>query len=278
VGCLIAGRWLPDLAADAGTMLRARLATLQVFASGLLVLGAAGFLLALIAGLSGAQSSAEMRGAMPDVLATMPGRDAEILLAVAIATLLVSIAGVGLWRFARPTVASALSALCWLAAIAVRAASGHAAEDGPVSLAVAWQAVHLLAISAWSGAVIVTAGLIPCLREPQQVRGLLARLSRMATVALAAVLVSGAVKSYKVLEPAPHLWPLEPWTRILVIKLAAVAVALVCAVRSRGLLRKPEWGMAEHRRSRINLTAESAAMLVILSLSALLGGTAPPGE
>lgn len=197
---------------------------------------------------------------------------------VAFALVFVGIARYSLRRLAGSAAMQVLCVLLWLAAIAVRADSGHAAENGPWTAAVAWQLVHLLAISVWSGCVLVVAWLLRSIAEPQRTRAFLASLSRAATVALGGVLLSGAVKAYLSLAPAAHLLPLEPWTCILTAKLAAVGIALACALKNRSLLRVRIWGEGERHSCRINLGIESVAMLVILLLSAMLGGTAPPGE
>ncbi|SEG35097.1 Putative copper export protein [Bryocella elongata] len=271
VGCVLTGRWVELSSSSHSERLRQRLAVLRIFAAVLLVVGTAGALLALVAAFSGAASLRELRVALPDVLATAPGRDAAAVLAVSCLVMLCAVAvrgGAGSrW----------LLAALWLGVIGLRAASGHAVEEGPMTAAVAWQGIHLLGITAWSGAVLVSGCVLSLVTAPQEARGLVARLSRDATAGLLLVVVSGTVKTYTTLAPTHHVLPLDPWTRVLAFKLVAVAVALVCGASSRAQLRAPVWGDAESGRIRIYLVLESFAMLLILVLSAWLGSTELPG-
>jgi hypothetical protein len=84
---------------------------------------------------------------------------------------------------------------------ASRATSGHAAVDGGFSLAEVSQFLHLASIAVWSGGVIAS-GLVvvPTLwraNKPEQVVAFTTRLSRVVTVALLVVAVTGAYNAYR---------------------------------------------------------------------------------
>ena len=226
-------------------------------------------LLALAAAFTGKRGVWALFLALPDIVRTHAG--AVLGLALGASVLLLA------FTFARmPKVEAAALVLCLI----FRAGAGHAATERIVSLPQTMQLLHLAAMSVWSGTVLV-GGLVvlPRLVASEAFAHYLQALSRAATWALGAVLLSGAYRGYTGLEgDLRALWH-SSWGLVLVAKLAAVAAALGLGVVNRlALSRSPEWLPAQRRRTVRVLRAEAYAMLVILALSATLANLPPPGD
>ena len=184
-----------------------------------------------------------------------------------------------------------------------RRARGRARERGsrgriglPAGRPRRWS-MHLLAIGAWSGAAIVGAlvvGAAPtrdgdaALADADGAR-YLARLSRLATAALALVVLTGSATAWH--EAGGRIGPLLPaagasaWTWTLAVKLVLVGVAvalggfnrfatlppLVAALASRDAPVDAPW----RRFARI-LRIEAVVLLAVLVAAAVLANGEPP--
>jgi putative copper resistance protein D len=172
-----------------------------------------------------------------------------------------------------------LAVLALLAAS--RAASGHAAVDGGFSLAEVSQFLHLASIAVWSGGVIAS-GLVvvPGLwraNKPEQVVAFTTQLSRVVTVALLVVVVTGAYNAYRGLGAS--LLPLAhtQWGVLLTVKLALVFVAISIGAYSRRMARAPvSFARTQAAHLVQALRWEAVVMLLILTISAFLANSATP--
>ena len=142
---------------------------------------------------------------------------------------------------------------------------GHAAADESVWLARSLDAVHVLAAGAWLGT-------LACL--PHHVgAGQWARYSRLAEVAAPVVVLSGVGASWRRLASAPlGALPESPYVWMLAGKIALVLVVLALGARHRRHVRAMEAPGARSVRTELLLAA------AVLAVTALLTGTAPPGE
>lgn len=180
--------------------------------------------------------------------------------------------------------------VCVAAYAASRSSAGHAGATGALlPLVVDW--MHLLCVSAWAGVVFIAAGAIlrkPIPADPVE-RGHCASyvesLSRAATWALAAVLVTGSYGAWRSLDGA--LGPLVSSTygEILLFKLAWVAIAIALGAHNRlvamprllaALRAPPQPFDAPLRAFRRVLQWESIALLAALAAAAALSLSAPP--
>lgn len=196
------------------------------------------------------------------------------------------------WRFVPPRRGGWIAAAIAIAVLAVaRASAGHAGASG-----FGWQtavmAVHLLAIGAWSGAAIVGAlvvGGTPTRDGDADGARYLARLSRLATAALALVVLTGSTAAWH--EAGDRIGVLLPvagasaWTWTLAVKLALVGVAvalggfnrfaslppLAAALASSGAPVDAPW----RRFARI-LRIEAVVLLAVLVAAAVLANGEPP--
>jgi copper transport protein len=190
---------------------------------------------------------------------------------------------------ARRTVATA-AALTVVALAA--AASGHARTERLAALAVPMVALHLLAVALWVGglAALLVLGLpawraLPDTRRGQQLRPALlhdvvTRFTRLALAGVAVVLLTGTVSALGELGPISNLWHVT-WGRLLLAKLALLAVALVLAARHL-LVTPARLSHATQARGevaafeRTSLTEVGALVAAVLAAAALVA--VPPGR
>jgi len=157
-----------------------------------------------------------------------------------------------------------------------RAASGHAADQGLWSVAVAMQALHLAAAAAWAGVVAVGAW---CGLGWQGWSGadrakLAQRASVVATVALITVLASGVLNAVRMLGVAEAPWH-SPYIHLLGWKLAGVVVAASLGAWNRWRLL-PGLRESNGRSFGRVLLIEAVVLTLVLFAAAELGAAMPP--
>jgi copper resistance protein D len=186
----------------------------------------------------------------------------------------------------RDTVPCAAGILLWAAG---KAAAGHAADSGDLSLREAVHVAHVVATALWAGSVIAAACLLQRVgrddhgaAEPRA--AFCSALSHVATGAFVVVLATGL---YNVLQDTAHVGtPLLglAWGRVLAAKLACVAFATLLGGWNRMVVlpdlqvraeRHDAGFQALQRRFDTALAVEAVVMLAVLALAALLGHTAP---
>jgi putative copper resistance protein D len=171
-----------------------------------------------------------------------------------------------------------------------RSMVSHAGAAGDFGWAIAVDWVHLVLTSIWVGEVIV-AGLLalrPLPNDDAASRSdcahYVAALSRSATVALAGIVVTGAISAWRVLDSPADLVG-NPYGGTLLVKLALVLCAAALGGANRFLVMpallaalqgagQPQ-RMASRRFARI-LQLEAAILLGVLIAAAFLTSTPPP--
>ena len=167
-----------------------------------------------------------------------------------------------------------------LALACLKAATGHAADQGDFTLVEGIQAIHILATAVWSGSVLM-AGFFVLPRivlhaEPAAVWRYMSKLSKTATYALIAVLVSGAYTSDRELSNSLAGLGTSMWGRVLLAKIVCVLVAMSLGAYCRFRYLGCEASKSGVRRVLLLLRWEAMMMAAILLLSGLLGNSAPP--
>jgi len=168
--------------------------------------------------------------------------------------------------------------------------TSHAGDDGLVSPANVMNGLHLLGISLWGGAVMLYALMV--LPEQRNNRrssnqALTAtRLSTLATVALAVVIISGIYNTWQQLNTLADLW-LTAYGRVLVLKLALVMMMMAIGALNRfywvpdvvAWYRQggQHWGAASERLLQV-LRFDSVVFITILVVAVILGTQSPPGH
>lgn len=172
-----------------------------------------------------------------------------------------------------------------LAAVIValgKASMGHAADAGPVSVAVAIQAAHVLATGVWGG-VTLAGGLfvLPAL-DSSTTRGALirvaGRISHAAGMALGAVLATGLYNAVLGLDGS--LAPLSEtgWGHVLTLKGALVMLAVLLGALNRTSalprLRRTASTTDAHTFNNV-LHLEALVMIGVFIVAAVLAHMAP---
>ncbi|WP_322007871.1 CopD family protein [Paraburkholderia tropica] len=227
------------------------------------------------ASISGATLPASF-GVVPTVLSqTHVGHAWSVAFGGALVVLLAAFAGASPLR----------DGVLWLALIAVaagRAGLGHAADAGFASAALGLNTLHVLSASAWSG-IVMAGGLavLPALGA-STARGVLIRtagqLSNVALFAVGLVLATGVFNTLRGTGGSLDALTGSEWGRVLLAKLALVALALALGAVNRVLVmpelrRAASTGAA--RRFVNVLHLEALVMMAILVIAAVLGHSVP---
>jgi copper transport protein len=183
----------------------------------------------------------------------------------------------------RSTPAVTVWSLVSLALVATFSTTGHPSATSPAALAVAVDMVHLASVSVWLGGLVwllvrdraqpdadPDADADPS-TDPQPDADHVAalRFSRLATVAMPVIVVSGGWQTWLLLDSLSDLTETD-WGRALLVKVAIVVVLVTLGGVSRWLLRHD--GATEIRRLVISEVAIGA---IVLGVTAGLVATPP---
>lgn len=163
-----------------------------------------------------------------------------------------------------------------------KASIGHAADAGPFSVAVAMQAVHLLATGAWGGIVLAGGLLVLPALDTSTTRGVLIRIatrvSQVAATALGVVLATAAFNALRglggTLEPLSN----STWGHVLTLKAALVLFAVLLGGLNRTAalprLRRSASTTDAHTFNNV-LHLEALVMLGVFIVAAVLAHSPP---
>ena len=175
---------------------------------------------------------------------------------------------VGLWLALRPAwrrgeapslVGLAVAGVLALGLVGATAATGHPVAGPWPALALFVAMVHVAAMSVWLGGLAgLTTGLLRTDTPPDQLAGGLARFSRLAFGAVAALVVSGIVQTVREVA-TPTALTSTAYGRILMVKLAFVLVALGAAGVSRVWVQQRLGVRPSRAGSHRSLTAHAFA-------------------
>lgn len=169
--------------------------------------------------------------------------------------------------------------------------TGHAGDDGSVTLPNLMNVLHIAGACLWGGTVVVYAlRVLPHQRRsgvPQRALAHTAtRLSTLAGAALGLVLVTGIYNAWRQLPGWAALWETD-YGRALLVKLAAVAVMMAIGAVNRFFVvpaieawaeRPAGGGDAPVRRFLQLLRIDAAVFILILACAAVLGAQTPPSH
>ncbi len=195
----------------------------------------------------------------------------------------------------RPRSVAAL--LAWIGALLAAAAmlvvpglAGHAAQTSPAALSLALDWVHLAAGSLWLGGLaglLVFTTRLPSGRRRDLLAIVVPRFSRLAMLAVLALIASGVGSSLQHLPTLPSLWQTS-YGQAILVKVALLSVALVLgainfsrtvprlvAARSR---RDDALGDAAASLLRSTITGELVLVAGIVAAAMALSSLPPPAE
>jgi putative copper export protein len=168
------------------------------------------------------------------------------------------------------------SAVAWIGTILMlvaRASIGHGADLPPLSAAFGMHVIHLAAASVWVGTVLAAActGRIPTPAEAK-------RLSLQATMAFAALVISGAANLQRMNAAFGTLSGWSAYNGWLTVKLAcATSAALLGLYNRRRHLPSLNGGDADAAAAFLRILRIEAVMLCLLIFAAARLGSTYPG-
>jgi copper transport protein len=161
--------------------------------------------------------------------------------------------------------------------------SSHAAETAAPAVSQIADLVHLTGMSTWiGGLVLLLAGVLPR-RRPEELAVVMPRYSTLALTSVAAIAAAGAVLAWQLVGSVDGLVTTS-YGRLLLVKLAVVALVLAVAQRSKAwVARRLRYVVvlgadrAAVRPLRLSVVAETGLLLGVLAVAVLLV-TANPGR
>jgi copper transport protein len=191
-----------------------------------------------------------------------------------------------------PRAALALAAIPAAFVAIAPALGGHAGATSPEALLVPLDVVHVLAMSAWIGGLVLLLFALPpatrALEPPDRSRllaGALVRFSPLALGCVAALLVTGTIQALEHMSAWSDLLDTAYGRAVLIKVVLLAALIAIGAVNRRRVvprLRKLAAGAAAPgatgRLLRRTLRAEVALVVVVLGVTAALVSSPPPAS
>jgi putative copper export protein len=158
---------------------------------------------------------------------------------------------------------------------------GHSAEGSRSGVGAVADLVHLAAISAWIGGLLVLAAVVLPRRRPEELAAVVPRFSTVAQVAVACAVVAGGVLTWVVVggvDPLLH----THYGHILLLKLGLLGGALAAAHLSKRWVDR-RLGLAVVLRGDpvtirpfvVSVAAEVALVIALLGVAGALVSTSP---
>jgi copper resistance protein D len=274
VGSWLARRWLVASGiprTDAEALLRSR----DIVAATLGVLGT-GAMLWASAAVMGGVSLQEAKDVVWQMLTmTSIGRAGYIaFFAITLVLVIRALSSSAAWR--EWTMLAALGLFAF-----VRASMGHAGENGYWALPFAAEVIHLTAMGAWTGLVLVSAwkAVSAYAGQPDLDRTAhyLDSMSAAAMVAVVAVFVTGLFNAWHRVGTVDNLLGSSIYTTALLVKVCLVSVALILGGYNKMFgLARARHSAAGLRSVRVVLMVESVVLLAVLIAAAVLTSQQPP--
>lgn len=159
--------------------------------------------------------------------------------------------------------------------------TGHNSEGTHPGWGAVADLVHLLGVSLWLGGLtLLLFGVLPR-RRPEELSAVVSGYSTLAGVSVAAIVAAGAVLTWQVVGSFGALVD-TGYGRLLLLKLAVLALVLAIAQRSRGWVRTRldiavllRGDRATVRPFVHSVAAETGLVLVVLAATSLLVTSAP---
>jgi copper transport protein len=168
--------------------------------------------------------------------------------------------------------------------------AGHTATDSPEGLLICVGTAHVLAMSAWLGGLVmlliampVAAGALSARERTPLLAAVVGRFSRMASIVVAVLVLSGIVQAVALVGSVPALYE-TAYGRLVLVKVGLLLALLTLGAynqrRSLPRLRRLAAGGEEPGRAatilRRAVAVEVAFLLIVLGVTSVLVATEPP--
>jgi copper transport protein len=204
--------------------------------------------------------------------ATLATREGHALMARLVILAVAAVVGDTVLRRARGPL---VPVLFTLGIAATWSMTGHAATGSAVPLAVASLTVHVAAMALWVGGLFTVAFLLVRGGDGTPIADVVSRFSKVALVAVTLVVATGLYQAWREVGDVSALTG-TTYGRLLLAKAGLLALVLVVARRSRGLVAR--WRGGNEAALRGSVLVELAGAAVLLLLAVLLAGNAPARE
>jgi copper transport protein len=187
----------------------------------------------------------------------------------------------------------ATAAVVGVGLVLTPALSGHASAGDLVPLAVAADGVHVAAVAAWLGGLVLLLAFVLRRRRADELRVVVPRFSTMAQVAVAAIVATGTFQGWRQVRSLDALTG-TTYGRLLLLKTLLFAGLVALGALNRAVVRRRLWvpspvagypvgpGAALSdpdadtvQRMRRSVGIEVGVAVVVLAVTALLVNTAP---
>ncbi len=185
------------------------------------------------------------------------------------------------------------AALVGVGLVLTPALSGHASAGDLVPLAIAADAVHVAAVAAWLGGLVLLLAFVLRRRRADELREVVPRFSALAQVAVAAIVATGAFQGWRQVRSLDALTD-TTYGRLLLLKTFLFVGLVALGALNRAVVRRRLWvpspvagypvgpGAAltdpdadTVQRMRRSVGIEVGVAVVVLAVTALLVNTAP---
>lgn len=162
---------------------------------------------------------------------------------------------------------------------------GHPATTSPTWLSIGADMIHILAVATWLGGLVMLLGAVLPRREPAELRAVLPGFSRVAIIAIVALVASGTYSAFRGIGTVHAIFT-TTYGQLVVGKVALLAAILLVANLSRRLVqrRTVAYAMAETavldepkasddvtvERLRRSVFVEAMGAFIVLALAAVL--------
>ena len=173
------------------------------------------------------------------------------------------------------------------------ALSGHASAGDFVPLAVAADGIHVAAVAAWLGGLVLLLAFVLRRRQADELRSVVPRFSTLAQIAVAAIVATGAFQGWRQVRSLDALTD-TTYGRLLLLKTLAFAGLVFLGAVNRAVVRRRLWAPSPVAgypvgpgaalsdpdadtvvRLRRAVGIEVAVAVLVLAITALLVNTAP---
>ena len=158
--------------------------------------------------------------------------------------------------------------------------NAHASEAAKPFLGAVADLLHLTAVSAWvGGLVVLTVGVLPR-RRLEELEQVVPRFSRVAQVSVAMVVASGLILVWQVIGPIDDFWSTH-YSRVLVVKLSLFVAVLLAALGSKRWVDRALAGSHVDRGGNAvrsiatSVAAETLLVAAVLGAASVLATSSP---
>jgi len=158
--------------------------------------------------------------------------------------------------------------------------NAHASEAAKPFLGAVADLLHLTAVSAWvGGLVVLTVGVLPR-RRLDELEEVVPKFSRVAQVSVAMLVGSGLILVWQVIGPIDDFWGTH-YSRVLLVKLSLFVVVLLAAMKSKRWVDRALAGTHADRGGNAvrsiatSVAAETLLVAAVLGAASVLATSSP---